>query len=172
MFPTRCVVDTNVPVVANRKHADASDACVAACARALYDVTRSGHLFIDALDLIKTEYARHLNWKGEPGPGDAFMRWLYTNEWGGDVVTRVAITPKPFDETDFVELQAPPPGVSFDPSDRKFLAVAAAHPEHPPLLEAVDCRWWGWQGALAEMGLAVAFVSPVEIEAKFRSKGL
>lgn len=42
----RCVVDTNVPVTANKVN-NPSPECVQACARALEALTKSGHLFLD-----------------------------------------------------------------------------------------------------------------------------
>jgi len=54
----------------------------------------SGHLFIDDGGLIVAEYRLHLNAKGQPGPGDAFLKWLLTYEWGEKRVTRVSLTPK------------------------------------------------------------------------------
>jgi len=68
------------------------------------------------------EYRANLSAKGQPGPGDAFLRWLLTHEWAGQRVTRVAITPTDGDEQSFKELPSAPDGTIYDPSDRKFLA--------------------------------------------------
>ena len=57
--------------------------------------------------------------------------------------TQVAITPKPDDPTDFDEVPAPlelPDGQQIDPSDRMFLAVAAAHSDHPSIVQATDSK--------------------------------
>lgn len=167
--PTRCVVDTNVATTANGAHAGASPGCVVASARALQAVMASGHVFVDAGGLITTEYRRNLSAKGQPGPGDAFFKWLLTHEWGEARVTRVVINTKGSDDEDFVEIPAPK-GVRYDPSDRKFLAVAAAHPDHPPILQALDSKWWGWKDALAETGIRIYFLCPEEIAAKHRKK--
>lgn len=42
---------------------------------------------------IVEEYRRNLSAKGQPGPGDAFLKWLLTNEWNPTRVQRVALTP-------------------------------------------------------------------------------
>src|SRR5690606_22321930 len=92
--PLRCVVDTNVATTANGSNPGAPPGCVAASARALQEVMRNGHVFIDDVSRIVAEYRTNLRAKGEPGPGDAFLRWLLTHEWGGSRVTRVPLTPK------------------------------------------------------------------------------
>ena len=168
--PTRCIVDTNVATTANDANVGASSTCAAACARALLAVMASGHVFVDDGGRIVDEYRRNLSARGQPGPGDIFLKWLLTNEWGGQRVTRVPITPDKHDADDFRELPRPPPSVRYDPSDRKFLAVAAAHSEHPPILQAMDSKWWGWRKALAQVGISIHFLCAQEIAAKHTHK--
>jgi hypothetical protein len=168
--PLRCVVDTNVTTTANGANPGASAACVVASARALQAVMAKGHVFIDDGGRIVAEYRANLSARGQPGPGDAFLKWLLTHEWGGEKVTRVAITPAEHDAEDFAELPAPSDGTFYDRSDRKFLAVAAAHAEHPPILQSFDSKWWGWQAALAEIGVTIHFLCEDEIAEKYRQK--
>lgn len=164
----RRVVDTNVPVTASGAHESASADCVAACARALHAVMR-GHLFIDDAGAIVAEYRANLTSAGGPHPGAAFLKWVLTNEWNPARVTRVALTPAG-DMQGYQELPLPPDDVRYDPSDRVFLAVAAAHPEHPPVLQALDSKWWGWQKALEAAGVTIEFVCAEEIERKYHEK--
>lgn len=131
---------------------------------------KSGHVFVDQGGRIVKQYRDNLDPKGQPGPGDVFLKWLLTHEWGGKKVTRVAITPRSGDDTDFVELPDPPPGIRYDPSDRMFLAVAAAHPEHPPILQSFDSKWWGWRESLAQAGVSVHFLCQPEIKKKHAEK--
>lgn len=130
----------------------------------------SGHVFIDDAGRIVAEYRANLRAKGQPGPGDAFLKWLLDHEWGGRKVTRVRITEVAGDPESFVELPAPKDGTSYDRSDRKFLAVAAAHEEHPQILQSFDSKWWGWRAALAQCKVAIHFLCPTEIAAKHRDK--
>ncbi|MEO5367276.1 MAG: hypothetical protein H7831_13190 [Magnetococcus sp. WYHC-3] len=58
----------------------------------------------------------------------------------------------------------------FDISDRKFVAVANAHPERPPIVQAGDSKWWGWNDALAEVGITVQFICPQYAETTFAKK--
>lgn len=170
-LPLRCVVDTNVTTTANGANAGAPPACVVASARALQSVMANGHVFIDDGGRIVAEYRANLNAnKGQPGPGDAFLKWLLTHEWGGEKVTRVTITPTAEDDEDFEELPRPPADILYDRSDRKFLAVAAAPAEHPPILQAFDSKWWGWQTALSKIGVTIHFLCEDDIARKYREK--
>jgi hypothetical protein len=169
-LPLHCVVDTNVATTANGVNHGAPSECVAASARALQEVMKSGHLFLDAGGLIVDEYRDNLNAGGQPGPGDAFLKWVLRHEWAGERITRVAITPGSHDAEDFAELPKPPAGITYDRSDRKFLAVAAAHPDSPPILQSFDSKWWGWKAALSSAGVTIHFLCPEAIEAKHAEK--
>lgn len=81
----------------------------------------------------------------------------------------MTITPTAEDEENFEELPEPT-GARYDRSDRKFLAVAAAAAEHPPILQAFDSKWWGWQTALSEIGVTIHFLCEHEIATKHREK--
>ena len=59
---------------------------------------------------------------------------------------------------------------NFDLSDRKFVAVANAHQEKPPILEGTDSKWWGWKDALAEVGIKVVFLDEAYILQKYNQK--
>lgn len=168
--PRRCVVDTNVLVVANGRDTTASPACIAASASALANVMKpGGHVFIDDSDRIVGEYRANVSAKGQPGPGDAFLKWLFTSQYNSVRVTRVAISPSAPPGM-FAETPPPPQGGVYDPNDCKFLAVAAAHPDKPPILQAVDSEWWGWKEALAASGVQVHFLCEQEIAAKHAQK--
>ncbi len=170
-LPLRCVVDTNVATTANGANHGAPAACVAASARALQELMKSGHLFVDDRGGIVVEYRQNLSARGQPGPGDAFFKWVLTYEWNGQRVTRVTITPADRgDGEDFAELPVPPEGTRYDPSDRKFLAVAAAHSEHPPIWQSFDSKWWGWREALGSIDLSVHFLCEKEIARKHADK--
>jgi hypothetical protein len=47
---------------------------------------------------------------------------------------------------------------TFDPADRKFVAVANAHLHKPPIVQAVDSKWLKWDTALKRHGIAVEFI--------------
>ena len=157
-----CVVDTNVPITANQAQ---SQACRLSCIEALEEIIESGHLVIDDKFRILKEYMNKLSPKGQPGVGDAFLKWVLTNQVNPDRCTSVRITPRPADPRDFEEFPTDVELSEFDPSDRKFVAVSCVHPVRPPILQAADSKWWGLNAAFKRCGVTVHFLCPEDIEA-------
>jgi hypothetical protein len=163
------VVDTNVPLTANGA-ADASLDCVAACIAAVREVVEDRHrLAIDDDYRIIREYMNRLRASGEPGWGDRFLRWVLTHQRSERCIW-VPITATDEDAGEFAEFPHAEELGEFDRSDRKFVAVANAHPAKPPILQGVDSKWWGWRGALRAAGIRVRFLCEAEIAAKYEKK--
>jgi len=132
----RVVVDTNVAVIANKRSEQASQDCVITCAERLTRITSGvDKLALDDRWRIIEEYQRNLHSSGQPGLGDMFCRWVLTNRENPQRCERVKITPIGGSETDFGEFPSDVALSDFDPSDRKFIAVALAHPQQPPILQ-------------------------------------
>ena len=70
----------------------------------------------------------------------------------------IHITPVNGSESEFEEFPNDPALDGFDPDDRKFITVAVAHLEKPPILPAVDSQWWDFRDALRENGVTVEFI--------------
>jgi hypothetical protein len=172
ILPRKCLVDTNVPKTANLAthpdpFSDVSETCVLACIEAVEHVIKKRGLIIDAGDEIFDEYRQQVSMKGQPGVGDRFMKWVHDNRWSLPASQRVTVT-KNGDSYDEFPVHG---GLKdFDKSDRKFVAVANAHPDKPPILQATDSKWWGWKDSLAEVGIAVTFLCPEYVEAKYAEK--
>lgn len=172
-LPMKCVLDTNVPKTANLAtqpdfDSDVSDACVCTCIEAVEHITnKRGLLILDTGDEIYNEYRKQLSMKGQPGMGDAFMKWVNDNRYNPEYCSQVTITTNGDSYDEFPTHD----GLNnFDRSDRKFVAVANSHEEKPPILQATDSKWWGWKDALAEVGIAVQFLCPEYVEAKYAEK--
>lgn len=163
------VVDTNVMVVANRLENE-SYSCASACARALLDIKQLGVIVIDDRDAILSEYRQNCSIRGQPGVGDSFVRWIHDNRGRADLVQAVPLTVSIERAHDFEEFPRHDGLGGLDPSDRKFVAVANAHPQKPPILQATDSKWWGWREALSHCGIAVEFLCPEEIQATYERK--
>lgn len=164
------VVDTNVPLAANNK-ADASPNCVMACVDALMAImTDKQSIAIDDSWHILNEYKRKLSPSGQPGVGDQFLKWVLTNLANPERCVQVVITPRAGEKDQFEEFPDDPALASFDRADRKFVAVACAHPEHPPILQALDTKWWGWKDALERGGVTVTFLCQDEIKTRYEQK--
>ncbi len=112
-------------------------------------------MVIDSQDEIFDEYRKNLSLSGQPGIGDSFMKWVYTSRWSFPDSDRVKIT---CNDGGYEEFPNHPGLKKFDPSDKKFVAVANAHSDKPPILQATDCKWWGWKDPLKESGIEVIFL--------------
>ena len=164
------VVDTNVPLAANGK-ADASSECVLACVDALMEImTDKQSVAIDDGWRILNEYKRKLSSSGQPGIGDQFLKWVLTNQANPSRCIQVSITPHSNDKDHFEEFPNDPDLAPFDRADRKFVAVACAHSEHPPIHQALDTKWWGWKEALERAGVTVLFLCQDEIQMRYKQK--
>ena len=157
------IVDTNVAVVANGQSPQASSSCVDTCINRLEGIVRGEEkLVLDNGWIILGEYLRNLRSTGEPGAGDSFLRWILMNK--DDRCDLVPIKPLDGSENEFEEFPNDPALEGFDPDDRKFIAVACAHPEKPPILQAVDSQWLDFRDALRENGVTVAFICEDDIQ--------
>jgi len=171
-LPEKCLVDTNVPKTANLATqsdpvSDVPDCCVLACIEAIEHIIRKRALVMDAGDEIFDEYRQQLSMRGQPGVGDRFMKWVHDNRWSFSNSDRVAITKNGDSYDEFPNHD----GLKeFDKSDRKFVAVANAHSEKPPILQATDSKWWGWKEALQKVGITVCFLCPEYTETKHAEK--
>ncbi|MBL6706970.1 MAG: hypothetical protein ISQ06_12720 [Planctomycetaceae bacterium] len=135
------VVDTNVAVVANGRSEQAGPRCESASVQALRTAI-SSVVCIDDSMLILSEYMNNLRMAGQPGVGDAFMKWVFQNQAVRERVEQVRITHSDGAPTSFEEFPTDHELNGFDPSDRKFVAVALASEHSPSVLNAVDSDWW------------------------------
>ena len=155
----KVIVDTNVPLVANGKAEQASEDCVEACIDELMKITEGDvKLVLDNRRRIIEEYRNKLNPGGFPGVGDMFLKWVEINWANPQQCDLVSITPVDNSETNFQEFPKDPALADFDADDRKFIAVACAHAEKPPILQAVDRAWWRFRDALQRNGVTVDFI--------------
>ena len=170
----RAVIDTNVLLVANEQHKDVSSDCVAACVRRLVDMQAHGITVIDDAFLILGEYQNKTHIKPPKGVGDVFLKWLLRNLSNPQRVEQVAITE--IDENSFAEFPDAELQPKFDAPDRKFAAVANAHPDKPVILQAADCKWLDWWADLHAQGVQVEFLCGDDVcrfyEKKFPKKSV
>lgn len=152
----RAVIDTNVLLVANGDHADVSADCVTACVQRLLAVQAGGVVVIDDGYRILGEYLRGTRLNPPKGVGDVFLKWLLREANNPKRVQQVTLTETAnnwYAEFPDAALQA-----AFDAPDRKFAAVAHAHPDKPPVWQAADCKWLDWWQPLRANGVHVAFL--------------
>lgn len=164
----RAVIDTNVVLVANDAHDDVSAGCVLRCIDALQTLMRQGVVVIDDAYRILSEYQHRTTPIGNKRVGDVFVRWLLRNSANPAKVEQVALTETGADEyQQFTDLRC---SVEVDASDRKFLAVAAAHPARPPVWQATDSKWLDWWQGLGDAGITIRFMCPDDVCRFYRRK--
>lgn len=169
---TLVVVDTNVILVANNTHPDVSPECVLECVRRLEQLKKSGSIAIDDAYRILGEYQHKTSPRKGKGVGDVFIKWVLTKLGDSQRVQQVALTELAEDQ--FAEFPAPELESAFDRPDRKFAAVANAHPSKPPIWQAADCKWLDWWPELQAKGVEVSFLCSDDVcrfyEKKFPAK--
>ena len=159
------VVDTNVPKVANgrREAPQASRKCVNTCISRIRGIIRGEEkLVLDNRWILIGEYRDNLRSSGEPGTGDRFLRWILQNK--DTKCDLVPITPVNGSKIEFDEFPDDPALKCFDEDDRKFIAVTRAHPDNPPILQAVDSKWLNYREALTQNGVTVDYLCPEDVQ--------
>jgi len=154
------VVDVNVAVVANGRKTHADFNCILACVNVLEKLYKHGMIVIDDGMLILNEYMSRLKMEGQPGMGDAFMKWVWENQAVIQRCERVKLTVRGDDPQDILEFPDDPELDGFDRSDRKYVAVALASEKNPLILNAVDTDWWHYREVLMQKGVRIDFLCP------------
>jgi hypothetical protein len=157
------VVDTNVAVVANGLSEQADPVCVIACIDALENIQDNGMIILDENGLILQEYRHNLNPSGQPGAGDYFFKWIWNIQADERYCQLVRITPGLTDPDSFEEFPKDERLQTFDPNDRKFVAVALSSNRSPEILNAVDSDWAEHYQALSEAGIMLRFLCPQHV---------
>lgn len=154
---TRFVVDTNVPIVANGRNDDnrGSRPYSPQCQRATIEfpqrLLREGRVLLDEEGRILEEYRRYLKPAGQPGVGDLFYKEILNN------FSKVERHSLHCDENgEFLDLPEEVTQSRFDPSDRKFAALARQ--QNAKVANAVDSDWLEQEDLLTNNGVMVCFL--------------
>lgn len=164
LSPLADVVDTNVPLVTKFPDGHPEE-LVEACERLLEDIIRQERpVATDEDGEILLEYFNQLSHSGQTTLGDAFAKWVHDMRWGWRDSMRPDIEPEG-------------PGIygalegdhdDFDPSDRKFVAVAKV--AGAPVHQATDSKWLDWAPALERHSVEVLYVHEPSIRAAYLQK--
>ncbi|KXW57220.1 hypothetical protein FEMY_22590 [Ferrovum myxofaciens] len=164
----RAVIDTNVLLVANEQHADVSTECVTECVQRLQAMEKTGVTVIDDGFRILGEYQNKTSLNPPKGVGDVFLKWLLRQAGNPTRVEQISLTE--LAENEFAEFPDTTLQPAFDAPDRKFAAVAHAHPDKPSVWQAADCKWLDWWPALQAKGVRVEFLCPEDACGFYRNK--
>jgi hypothetical protein len=150
------VIDTNVGIVANNRSCDGDHIpeSVLECATFLAHVIQSDCIAVDTGREIISEYHHKMRSSGEPGVGDAFLKWVLTNQAS---LMRCK-------QVDIRKIAVPEPLKDFDSDDHKFIKTALGCPA-PRIAQAVDGLWWKRRADFEVAGITVNFLCPDEIKA-------
>lgn len=151
----RRVVDTNVPIIANGRYDGSGEPtidCQMASIEFLEKLLDRGKVVLDLAGEIQMEYHTYLNPHGQPGVGDRF--YLTVLQSGLDKVQRIALERS--DDGEYADLPRPIIDAGFDPSDRKFAALAKK--EGIPVVNATDSDWAEAIDVLNASGINVIFL--------------
>jgi len=151
------VIDTNVTVAANGRDTHANPQCQFQCIEFLLEVTiptNMKQITIDESGLILNEYSRYLSFKGQPGVGDMFFKFVHDNMYSSKKISSVRITPITDETRGFEEL----PMNQIDKSDRMFLAVAKK--ANADVINALDTDWHEQHAFIASLDITVQQLCP------------
>ena len=153
------IVDTNVPLkAANIYPQDEIDRkCSQSCLKFIKTLMESDDIVV--LDFgreILREYSKKIDIHVADNVASQFLMWIYHNLMT-DKVAQYRIT-KSGNNT-YAEFPSSPDLEGFDYSDRKFVALANAHPAHPFIYNGSDTDWWDFKEALEREGIHIIFLS-------------
>jgi hypothetical protein len=150
------VVDENVLVVANGRDTHSGKDCILAAIDFLTSCSEDMALVLDDLGEVITLYASKCNWAGQPGVGDQFFVWAFSNS---HALQQVRLT-----RTADGQYSAVPPGLSsFDSDDHIYLALVLEAAPPTELVNAVDSDYSQSIEAIADAGVVVRELCPEEL---------
>ena len=133
--------------------------------------TKEGLVLDDGWEILG-EYAKNVDQWKPSGIARAFFIWLHNNRLKFPSEDRVHITPSENGYAEFPDLEE---FTNFDPSDKKFVAVAYAHAANPkPTIYVSDDSKWQWYSeGFSKAGIKIEFLDDeyADNKAKKKSKG-
>jgi hypothetical protein len=168
------VVDENVPIVANDvvridtkqppQAPQASNQCRLAVIQRLRRITLSEQIVLDDVGFLIARYRRYLNGKGQPGLGDAFLKYVSDNEFNTEKITRICLAKD--DAGGFTSFPKDSELDTFDRADRIFVALAIAAPAGAIIVNAVNSDYAHHKRALVRNGVNVEELCPNELKSR------
>lgn len=164
------IVDTNIPLKASdTSTTNPLDAkCSMACLQFIQQLMNSKDIVVlDANREILLEYKNNFTSHGQPTIASIFLQWI-CRQLSLRTNSQVEMTwLTVIGDRQYSEFPQNSTLDGFDLSDRKFIALSNAHPDHPPVYEGSDCLWWGFKDALSALGIQVVFVCEEYVRTKY-----
>lgn len=161
----KIIIDTNVLIIAGEcsgfSESEHYPACFETCCEFLEKVVTEEHVVVlDDNGLIMDEYRNKMSDHAENSMGLHFCKWIHDHEWNFQS-DRMPITSTGDTFEEFPRIPNPD---MVDVSDRKFFALANAHPEKPTIYEACDSKWLDWSAEMKKVGIEIKFLCPELID--------
>lgn len=151
------ILDTNVLLTANGDADHAPPHCVIRCVETLA-IARESVVAVDMGLEVLREYQQNVQNTFPFGPALQFVRDVLQNLGNPDRCELVAITPE--ERRGYAEFPNDDRLAKFDRSDRKFVAISVASPNHHEIFNAVDTDWAPVDEALRDHGVEVRYLCP------------
>lgn len=164
------IIDANVVLLTNVSKIPKDQLiCAQRCVRFLRDFMNNpdASLVLDAEGRILKEYRRAFDLESPPDMATSFCIWAYQHMSRN---TEDFVNLKETKENEFESYPDSEKLKTFDPSDRKYIALAYNHCEKPPIVEGSDSKWWGIKEELRENGIEVHFIDEEYIKKKYTQK--
>lgn len=164
---TANIVDVNVAIVANdwRRQLNsqtlstpqADEKCRLACVEVLKRIIRKEVVVVDAAGDAIREYLRRLRTSGQPGIGDAFLKFVLEQQYAHKRIQRITV--KRHADRKYEPFPADPDLKAFDQADRIYVALNRSVPDSR-VLNAVDSDYKQHAKALVKHGVTVKELCP------------
>ncbi len=151
---TFVIIETNVAVVANGQNLDVVESCIDACKMFLIRAMRDHVTLLDANEEILHEYLGAISRQKPHGLGARFLIEALRQRYNEDRFRQIDL-PKT-DSGEFVDFPDDPQLANFDPSDRKFVALAQR--TGTAVTNAIDSDWTNFIASLRANGIEVTFL--------------
>lgn len=168
------IIDTNVIINAGKRSSEMSSVleveCCKKCLLLLKNMMRDPDkhgVILDVGNEIIKEYKRNVSRYTLNRLSSDFIQWILTTQldrmWcEGDIVPIAKQG-----EFDYFDFPIDDRLSGFDKSDRKFVALSRAHPEHPIVMQASDSKWEEYRAVFAEYGVVIEYVHAEYIMSMF-----
>lgn len=155
----KIIMDTNVAAKAATRVAECKDEELNVqrkCMKFLKDFVDSpeSRLVLDADYEIIREYRNRITMKTDVGK--IFWRWF--NTYMRRISFEDYLKLDKDTEGNFLMFPSEERTREFDLNDRKFIALSRTHLEHPPIVEATDGKWLGFEDVFEEYGVHIEFL--------------
>lgn len=155
----KLIMDTNVAVKAatpqeecESEEWDMQEKCVDFIGK--FVKNPASQLVLDLDYEIITEYRNRI--PSNTDMGKIFWRWF--NTYIGQIPFENMVKLDKDSEGNYVMFPLEARTKEFDRSDRKFVALARMHSEHPAIVEASDGKWFGFKETFEEYGVHIEFL--------------